>query len=59
MGSFSISLANDTNAFSLSAFYESPSERKEPTAADCGFTESAQISSDSYDLIAEHPERTK
>ena len=41
MGSFSISLANDTNAFSLSAFYESPSEQKEPTAADCGFTESA------------------
>lgn len=39
-GSSSISLANDTNAFSPSAFYESGGEGEE-TAADSGLTESA------------------
>ena len=40
-GSFSISLANDTNAFSPSAFFYESGGRGEETAADSGLTESA------------------
>lgn len=40
-GSFSSSLANDTNAFSPSAFFYESGGRGEETAADSGLTESA------------------